>query len=109
MTTVSFEQVTRCCPGADRPAVDALRPDIAEGESLVLVGPSGCGKSAGPRMLAGPEDGDDGVIRIGDRDVTLTPPYRGPARRKGERLTPRLRADGTYFFSATTGERLPSE
>ncbi|WP_077194486.1 ATP-binding cassette domain-containing protein [Streptomyces lydicus] len=29
MTTVSFAKVTRSCPGADRPAVDALHLDIA--------------------------------------------------------------------------------
>ncbi|MFF7704560.1 ABC transporter ATP-binding protein [Streptomyces lydicus] len=74
MTTVSFEKVTRCYPGADRPAVDALHLDIADGEFLVLVGPSGCGKSTSLRMLAGLEDVDDGVIRIGDRDVTALPP-----------------------------------
>ncbi|MEE4418092.1 ABC transporter ATP-binding protein [Streptomyces bugieae] len=74
MTTVSFEKVTRRYPGADRPAVDALHLDIADGEFLVLVGPSGCGKSTSLRMLAGLEDVDDGVIRIGDRDVTHLPP-----------------------------------
>ncbi|WP_030796253.1 ABC transporter ATP-binding protein [Streptomyces sp. NRRL S-337] len=74
MTTVSFEKVTRCYLGADRPAVDALHLDIADGEFLVLVGPSGCGKSTSLRMLAGLEDVDDGVIRIGDRDVTHLPP-----------------------------------
>ncbi|MFC6065243.1 ABC transporter ATP-binding protein [Streptomyces ochraceiscleroticus] len=74
MTTVSFEKVTRRYPGNDRPAVDALHLDIADGEFLVLVGPSGCGKSTSLRMLAGLEDVDDGVIRIGDRDVTHLPP-----------------------------------
>ncbi|MFI0219351.1 hypothetical protein [Streptomyces lydicus] len=75
MTTVSFEKITRCYPGADRPAVDALRLDI----------------------LAGPRTGADVVARVDPR----TPP------RKGERITLRLRPDSTYFFSASTGERLP--
>jgi len=77
MATVSYDQATRLYPGAERPAVDALNLEIADGEFLVLVGPSGCGKSTSLRMLAGLEDVNDGHIRIGDRDVTdLAPKYR---------------------------------
>ncbi|MDI5963679.1 sn-glycerol-3-phosphate ABC transporter ATP-binding protein UgpC [Streptomyces sp. SL13] len=74
MATVTFDQATRIYPGGDRPAVDKLNIDIADGEFLVLVGPSGCGKSTSLRMLAGLEDVNDGAIRIGDRDVTHLPP-----------------------------------
>jgi multiple sugar transport system ATP-binding protein len=74
MATVTFDQATRLYPGADRPAVDALDLEIADGEFLVLVGPSGCGKSTSLRMLAGLEDVDRGAIRIGDRDVTDVAP-----------------------------------
>src|SRR3954464_15470165 len=74
MATVTYERATRRYPGADRPAVDALDLAVEDGEFLVLVGPSGCGKSTSLRMLAGLEDVDDGAIRIGDRDVTDTPP-----------------------------------
>jgi len=70
MATVSYDKATRLYPGAERPAVDALNLEIADGEFLVLVGPSGCGKSTSLRMLAGLEDVNDGHIRIGDRDVT---------------------------------------
>ena len=70
MATVTYDQATRLYPGAQRPAVDALNLDIADGEFLVLVGPSGCGKSTSLRMLAGLEDVNDGHILIGDRDVT---------------------------------------
>ena len=45
MATVTFDQATRIYPKSDRPAVDALDLEIADGEFLVLVGPSGCGKS----------------------------------------------------------------
>ena len=61
-------------PGAERPSVNALNLDIADGEFLVLVGPSGCGKSTSLRMLAGLEDVTEGRIRIGDRDVTHLAP-----------------------------------
>ena len=74
MASVTYDKATRLYPGADRPAVDALDLDIAEGEFLVLVGPSGCGKSTSLRMLAGLEDINSGAIRIGDRDVTHVPP-----------------------------------
>ncbi|MDX2852512.1 MULTISPECIES: ABC transporter ATP-binding protein [Streptomycetaceae] len=74
MATVTFDKATRIYPGSERPAVDALQIDIADGEFLVLVGPSGCGKSTSLRMLAGLEDVNGGAIRIGDRDVTHLPP-----------------------------------
>ena len=74
MATITFDHATRQYPGATRPAVDELNLDIADGEFLVLVGPSGCGKSTSLRMLAGLEEVNDGVIRIGDRDVTHMPP-----------------------------------
>src|ERR1700712_3954329 len=74
MATVTFEQATRIFPKAERPAVDALDLEIADGEFLVLVGPSGCGKSTSLRMLAGLEEVDSGAVLIGDRDVTDAPP-----------------------------------
>jgi multiple sugar transport system ATP-binding protein len=74
MATITYDKASRRYPGADRPAVDALELEIADGEFLVLVGPSGCGKSTSLRMLAGLEDIDDGAVWIGDRDVTQLPP-----------------------------------
>jgi multiple sugar transport system ATP-binding protein len=74
MASVSFQDASRLYPGGTRPAVDKLNLEIADGEFLVLVGPSGCGKSTSLRMLAGLEEVNSGSIRIGDRDVTDTPP-----------------------------------
>ena len=74
MATVTFDKATRVYPGSDKPAVDQLCLDIADGEFLVLVGPSGCGKSTSLRMLAGLEDVNGGRILIGDKDVTNVPP-----------------------------------
>ena len=74
MATVTFDHATRIYPGNDRPSVDALNLEIADGEFLVLVGPSGCGKSTSLRMLAGLEDVNAGRILIGDRDVTDVQP-----------------------------------
>ena len=74
MATVTFDHATRIYAGNDRPSVDALNLEIADGEFLVLVGPSGCGKSTSLRMLAGLEEVNAGNIFIGDRDVTDLPP-----------------------------------
>ncbi|GAA4414615.1 sn-glycerol-3-phosphate ABC transporter ATP-binding protein UgpC [Georgenia halophila] len=74
MASVTFDHATRTYPGTERPAVDALDLEVADGEFLVLVGPSGCGKSTSLRMLAGLEDVNSGRIFIGDRDVTDVQP-----------------------------------
>ncbi|MDT5363963.1 MAG: multiple sugar transport system ATP-binding protein [Mycobacterium sp.] len=74
MASVAFEKASRRYPGADRPALDRLDLTVGDGEFLVLVGPSGCGKSTSLRMLAGLEAVDDGIIRIGSRDVTDVDP-----------------------------------
>jgi multiple sugar transport system ATP-binding protein len=74
MASVGFEQASRRYPGSVHPAVDQLDLSVGDGEFLVLVGPSGCGKSTSLRMLAGLETVDDGIIRIGGRDVTGADP-----------------------------------
>ena len=74
MATITYDHATVQYPGAERPSVNALNLDIADGEFLVLVGPSGCGKSTSLRALAGLEAVSEGSIRIGDRDVTHLPP-----------------------------------
>jgi multiple sugar transport system ATP-binding protein len=74
MATVTFDQATRVYPKSDRPAVDALDLEIADGEFLVLVGPSGCGKSTSLRMLAGLEEIDAGAVRIDGKDVSDAAP-----------------------------------
>jgi multiple sugar transport system ATP-binding protein len=77
MATVSYRGATCTYPGAERPSVNNLDLEIADGEFLVLVGPSGCGKTTSLRMLAGLEEVTGGSIHIGSRDVTyLEPPER---------------------------------
>jgi multiple sugar transport system ATP-binding protein len=56
------------------PALDGVDLEAIDGELLVVVGPSGCGKSTLLRCIAGLETVDDGVIQIGDRDVTRIRP-----------------------------------
>jgi multiple sugar transport system ATP-binding protein len=74
MAGITYDHATVQYPGAERPSVNALNLEIADGEFLVLVGPSGCGKSTSLRALAGLEPVSEGTIRIGDRDVTHLAP-----------------------------------
>jgi multiple sugar transport system ATP-binding protein len=74
MAAITYDSATLVYPGAERPSVNALDLDIADGEFLVLVGPSGCGKSTSLRMLAGLEAVTEGRILIGDKDVTHLAP-----------------------------------
>jgi multiple sugar transport system ATP-binding protein len=39
MASLTYEKASHLCPGADRPAVDALDLDITDREFLVLVRP----------------------------------------------------------------------
>ena len=50
-------------------AVKKIDLDIIDNEFLVLVGPSGCGKSSSLRMIAGLEEIDEGIIKIGDKTI----------------------------------------
>jgi multiple sugar transport system ATP-binding protein len=74
LSDVRYVQASRIYPGNDRPAVDALDLDIADGEFMVLVGPSGSGKTTALRMLAGLEEIDAGAVFIGERDVSDVAP-----------------------------------
>ncbi|KQS68257.1 ABC transporter ATP-binding protein [Modestobacter sp. Leaf380] len=76
MAAISYAGATLTHPGAERPSVDGLDLEIADGEFLVLVGPSGCGKSTSLRMLAGLDPVTAGSIRIGGQDVTSTPAHQ---------------------------------
>jgi putative spermidine/putrescine transport system ATP-binding protein len=49
---------------------------VGQGELVALLGPSGCGKTTTLRMIAGFIIPTAGAVRIGDRDVTVEPPYR---------------------------------
>lgn len=74
MATIIFDRATCLYPGDERPTIDKLSLQVADGEFLVLVGPSGCGKSTTLRMLAGLTPVHSGRILIGDRDITDAQP-----------------------------------
>jgi multiple sugar transport system ATP-binding protein len=75
MARISLDHVDKTYPNGYVAARD-LSLEVTDGELLVLVGPSGSGKSTVLRMMAGLERVTDGIIRIGDRDVTDLPPQQ---------------------------------
>ncbi len=79
MASIRLDHVTKSY-GGDRPAVDDVSIDVADGEFVILVGPSGCGKSTILRMIVGLLDVTSGDIYIGERRVNdLTPRDRNLA------------------------------
>ncbi|MGI9357566.1 MAG: ABC transporter ATP-binding protein [Rhizobiaceae bacterium] len=73
--SVSFDSVTKIYgtgPEGVR-AVDNVSLNIEAGTLVTLLGPSGCGKTTTLRMIAGLEMPTDGIVRIGDTDVTKLP------------------------------------
>jgi len=75
MAKINLEHVDKIYPNGYIAARD-LSLEVHDGELLVLVGPSGSGKSTVLRLMAGLERVTDGIIRIGDRDVTDLPPQQ---------------------------------
>ncbi|NIR29417.1 MAG: ABC transporter ATP-binding protein [Gammaproteobacteria bacterium] len=61
-------------------AVKDVSLAVGQREFFALLGPSGSGKTTLLRIIAGLEAPDVGSVHIGERDVTLLPPY---ARRIG--------------------------
>src|SRR5262245_17178208 len=72
---VELENIRKTYPDGCR-ALDGLNLSVAPGEWLVLVGPSGCGKTTTLRIIAGLESPSEGTVRLGDRVVNQTPPWR---------------------------------
>src|SRR6185369_6586336 len=61
---VEFDKVSFTCPGAERPALDALSLAIRPGECVALVGPSGSGKTTAANLLPRFYAIDGGEIRV---------------------------------------------
>lgn len=57
-------------------AANRLRFEVPFGRILALVGASGCGKTTTLRAIAGLEKPDHGIIRLGERDISTSPPHR---------------------------------
>ena len=73
--TVELGDVRFTYPGAHRPALQGLGFRIAAGERVGFVGASGAGKTSIVRLLLRFHDPDEGVVRIGGRDVRTLPAH----------------------------------
>ena len=72
MAKITLENVSKFYGNVE--AVKKINLEIKDKEFLVLVGPSGCGKSSSLRMIAGLEEIDEGIIKIGDQTVNELEP-----------------------------------
>ena len=66
----------------NRRVVDGLSLSVKQGSILVLLGPSGSGKTTTLRLIAGFEEPDSGVIKIGERSVFNQGLFVPPEKRK---------------------------
>jgi len=76
MAEIHLEGVSKAYTRGGPLAVNNLNLHIPHGRYAVLLGPSGCGKSTTLRMIAGLEEPDSGIIRIGEQVVNGVPPQR---------------------------------
>jgi putative spermidine/putrescine transport system ATP-binding protein len=60
----------------DLRAVDDVSLTVEQGEFVVLLGPSGCGKTTTLRTVAGFVEPSAGQVRLGERDITMLPPWK---------------------------------
>jgi spermidine/putrescine transport system ATP-binding protein len=57
-------------------AVDQLSLEVERGSFFAMLGPSGCGKTTTLRMIGGFEEPTDGLIYLGDQEVSGLPSYK---------------------------------
>jgi len=72
-------------------AVGDFNIEVADGEFISFLGPSGCGKTTTLRMIAGFEKPTEGVIMIGDQEISNA--------EKGYFMAPEKRGIGMVFQS----------
>jgi ATP-binding cassette subfamily C protein CydC len=86
-------------PGADRPALDGLDLDLAEGRRVAIVGATGSGKSTLLNLLLGFWRQDAGTIRLGGEPLSA---FRGDDLRARIALV----SQHTHLFDASIRENL---
>lgn len=62
----------------EKAVLEDINLGIRKGEFVTILGPSGCGKTTLLRLIAGFQTPTAGVITIGGKDITQTPPHKRP-------------------------------
>ena len=57
-------------------AVDHVSLGVKKNEFYSFLGPSGCGKTTTLRIIAGFEESDEGVLKLGGKEANDIPPYK---------------------------------
>ena len=96
---VAFDNVSHSYSEGRRPALHDLSFTLHEGETLGLVGPSGAGKSTIVWLMLRFFDPQQGIIRLGGRDVRDI-----PLEELREHIS--VVTQDTYLFHGTVAENL---
>jgi ATP-binding cassette, subfamily C, bacterial CydD len=96
---IRFEGVTFRYRSNDPPALEGVSFAVAPGETVAIVGPSGAGKTTLAALLLRFADPDDGIVRIGGRDLRELDPV---VLRRMIGLVPQ----DTFLFHETVAENL---
>ena len=96
---VTFENVNHAYNQGRRPALRGLSFTLREGETLGLVGPSGAGKSTVVWLMLRFFDPQQGIIRLGGRDLREIP--LSELREQVSVVT-----QDTYLFHGTVADNL---
>ena len=96
---ITFEDVSHAYSEGRRPALHDLSFTLHEGQTLGLVGPSGAGKSTIVWLMLRFFDPQQGVIRLGGRDIRDI-----PLLELRERIS--VVTQDTYLFHGTVAENL---
>ena len=62
----------------EKVALDNVNLSVRKGEFVTILGPSGCGKTKLLRPIAGFKTASEGMICIGGKEITQTPPHLRP-------------------------------
>lgn len=72
--SIALERVSKRFGG--QTTVDRVSLEVPTGELFVLLGASGSGKSTILRLISGLIEPDEGVIKLGGKDITALPPQK---------------------------------
>jgi len=79
---ITFDNVSMTYSGQQRPALEDISVDIADGEFVFLVGASGSGKSTFLRLVLRENRPSRGTVRVAGRELNRLASWKVPALRR---------------------------